>query len=81
MGAPAQVTTTELVLHRVDGTANGPLRCYADNLVGRSKADVNLTIFSELFQEALTPSHPSVPSFLYISFLVLFFVLARFRRK
>ncbi|XP_040076080.1 NT-3 growth factor receptor isoform X4 [Ixodes scapularis] len=41
-----QVTTTELVLHRVDGTANGPLRCYADNLVGRSKADVNLTIFT-----------------------------------
>ncbi|CAN7986644.1 unnamed protein product, partial [Ixodes hexagonus] len=41
-----QVTTTELVLHRVDGTANGLLRCYADNLVGRSKADVNLTIFT-----------------------------------
>lgn len=45
-GKPTQVITTELILHSVDGTANGMLRCYADNMVGRSKAEVSLTIFT-----------------------------------
>ncbi|KAH7956681.1 hypothetical protein HPB52_011631 [Rhipicephalus sanguineus] len=41
-----QVKIAELILHGVDGTANGVLRCYADNVVGRSKAEVSLTIFT-----------------------------------
>ncbi|KAL1428542.1 hypothetical protein MTO96_002907 [Rhipicephalus appendiculatus] len=45
-GRPHQVKIAELILHGVDGTANGMLRCYADNVVGRSKAEVSLTIYT-----------------------------------
>lgn len=45
-GRLVQVKTAELILHSVDGTASGMLRCYADNVVGRSKAEVSLTIFT-----------------------------------
>ncbi|KAK8772037.1 hypothetical protein V5799_024712, partial [Amblyomma americanum] len=39
-----QVRTSELILHSVDGTANGMLWCHADNVAGRSTAEVSLTI-------------------------------------
>lgn len=45
-GRMVQVKTAELILHSVDGTSNGMLRCYADNVVGRSKAEVSLTIYT-----------------------------------
>lgn len=45
-GRPLEIKMAELILHGVDGTANGILRCYADNVVGRSKAEVSLTIYT-----------------------------------
>lgn len=45
-GKMVQIMMAELILHSVDGTSNGMLRCYADNVVGRSKAEASLTIYT-----------------------------------